>query len=64
LLYTNDLPKLSILYSTDDTSIIYHPDTNNLQNSIYGMFASLNKLFKANKLTLHSNKKKIHELCL
>jgi hypothetical protein len=61
LLYINDLPQIinsqpkPILFA-DDTSIIYHPDSDYFQNSIDDVFADLNSWFKANKLTLNSDK--------
>jgi hypothetical protein len=39
---------------TGDAGIIfYHPDNGYFQNSINDIFASLNRWFKANKLTQH-----------
>jgi hypothetical protein len=61
LLYINDLPQIinsqskPILFTDDISIIIYHPDSDYFQNSI-NVFASLNKRFKANKLTLNFDK--------
>jgi ABC-type glucose/galactose transport system permease subunit len=54
----NNLPPITNsqskpIFSTDNTSIIiYHPESDYLQNSINNLFATLNKWFKVNKLTL------------